>query len=84
MKTSFELDDYTRRRFDRAVEDVAVTRNKVEGIERFLVAIKDRVEVQETRLARVERKIFALWLIGPLLVGVFASLRSLRAWVMEN
>ncbi len=84
MKTSFELDDYTRRRFDRAVEDVAVTRNKVEGIERFLVAIKDRVEVQETRLVRLERKVFALWLIGPLMVGVFAFLQSLKAWVMEN
>ena len=78
------MDDYTRRRFDRAVEDVAVTRNKVEGIERFLVAIKDRVEVQETRLARLERKVFALWLIGPLMVGVFAFLQSLKAWVMEN
>ncbi len=84
MKTSFELDDYTRRRFDRAVEDVAVTRNKVEGIERFLVAIKDRVEVQETRLVRLERKVFALWLIGPLMVGAFAFLQSLKAWVMEN
>ncbi len=84
MKTSFELDDYTRRRFDRAVEDVAVTRNKVEGIERFLVAIKDRVEVQETRLVRLERKVFALWLIGPLMVGVFAFLQSFKAWVMEN
>lgn len=61
-----------------------MTRNKVEGIERFLVAIKDRVEVQETRLVRLERKVFALWLIGPLMVGVFAFLQSLKAWVMEN
>ena len=84
MKTPFELDDYTRRRFDRAVEDVAVTRNKVEGIERFLVAIKDRVEVQETRLVRLERKVFALWLIGPLMVGAFAFPQSLKPSVMEN
>ncbi len=77
------FDEYTQRRFDRMVEDVAVTRNKVEAIERFLGSTRAQFEEQESRLVRLERKIFAVWLIGPVLLGLAAFMQSIRSWLTD-
>jgi len=77
-------DEYTRGRFDRLVEDAAVTRNKVEMMERHLARLNRRDEEQEARLARAERRIFALWVVGPALVGASLFLQSLKTWLLER
>ena len=59
------FDEYTRQRFDRVAEDVAVVRTKVESIEKSLGGIHERYGSQESRLRSLERRVFAIWLIGP-------------------
>ncbi len=71
------LDTYTRKRLDRLAVDMAVTRSTVEEIEKRLVSIVAHFENHETRMKRVERKIFALWVLGPALLGVVTFLRNL-------
>ncbi len=80
MSFGFPADGYTQGRFDRMAVDVAITRSKVESIEKNLAAIDDRYQRQEERVVRLERKMFALWLIGPLALGVAALLGNLRGW----
>ena len=71
------VDNYTRQRLDRLVVDMAVTRTAVEGMEKQLASIGGRFGNQETRLKKVERKVFALWVLGPALVGLAVFLRHL-------
>ena len=71
------LDSYTRKKLDRLAVDMAVTRSTVEGIEKGLASIGARFENHETRMRRVERRIFALWVLGPVLLGVVTFLRNL-------
>ena len=72
------LDEYTRRRFDRAAEDIAVVRTKVESIEKSLAGFQEQFDSQQTRLGRVERRLFAVWIIGPILVAVAGYLKSIQ------
>ncbi len=78
------LDAYTRQRLDRMAVDVAVTRNSVEAIEKNLAGVKEHFENQEFRLLRVERRVFALWLIGPFLVATAVFLKTFKTWLTEN
>lgn len=71
------LDNYSRQRLDRLVVDMAVTRTTVEGIEKRLISIGGRFENHETRLKKVERRVFALWVLGPLLLGAVIFLKNL-------
>ena len=82
MTEPAQWDAYTRQRFDRLVEDTAVTRNKVEAIEQHLLHLKRRSEAQSQRLAQAERRIFALWVIGPALLGAGLFLQSVKAWLL--
>lgn len=75
-------DGYTQGRFDRMAEDVAITRSKVESMERNLAVIHERYDSHEARLSRLERKLFALWLVGPLLLGLAVALGNMRAWLL--
>ena len=75
-------DGYVQGRFDRMVEDVAITRSKVESMEKNLAVIHERYDSHEARLSRLERKMFALWLVGPLLLGVAVALGNMRVWLM--
>lgn len=77
------LDAYSQRRLDRMAEDVAVTRHKVEAIERLLSARGQELREQEGRLDRLERRLFALWVLGPILVGGAMVLQSLKSWFSE-
>ena len=70
------LDEYTRQRFDRIADDVAVTRAKVELIEHSLSGVREQFEAQDERLGRVERRVFAMWVLGPIAVGAAAFLNS--------
>jgi len=78
------LDEYTRCRFDRMAENVAVTRNKVEAIERHFCRLRGESEAQERRLGKLERKVAALWIVGPALVGLAALLANLKTWFLER
>lgn len=78
------LDEYTRRRFDRAAEDIAVVRTKVESIEQNLAVFQEQINSQQTRLGRAERRLFAVWIIGPILVGVAGFLKSFQHWLTES
>lgn len=76
-------DDYTRRRFDRVAEDVAVVRTKVESIEKSLGGVHESYASQESRLRRVERRVFGIWLIGPIALGGVAFLKTFKNWLTE-
>ncbi len=78
------LDHYTRRQLDRIVMDLAVTRNTVESIEKSLPGLQERFDLQESRLTRLERKVFALWVIGPLLVGGMTFAKNFQTWLTEH
>jgi len=75
-------DGYAQGRFDRMAEDVAITRSKVESMEKGLAVIHERHDAHEARLSRLERKLFALWLVGPLLLGAAAAMGNMRAWLL--
>ena len=77
-------DAYTRERMDRMAEDVAVTRNKVEAIERILTANRGESNVYRDRLGRLERKVFAIWILGPIVVGGAALVQTLRTLLTEQ
>ena len=77
-------DEDTRERMDRMAEDVAVTRNKVEAIERILSANRGESNVYRDRLGRLERKVFAIWILGPIVVGGAALVPTLRTWLTEQ
>ena len=64
--------------------DLAVTRNTVESIEKNLNGIQVRFDDQGDRLTRLERKVFALWVIGPILLTGIASLSTLKTWFTEK
>jgi hypothetical protein len=70
------LDTYTRKRLDEVAVDVAVTRNTVETIEKRLSTFCARFGEQETRLKQVERRVFAIWVLGPVLLGIAAFLKN--------
>ena len=74
-------DAYTRERMDRMAEDVAVTRNKVEAIERILTANRGESNVYRDRLGRMERKVFAIWILGPIGVVGAAFVQTWRPWL---
>ena len=78
------LDEYTRKRFDQAAEDIAVVRTKVESIEKNLAVFQEQFDLQEMRLGGVERRLFAVWIIGPILVGVVAFLKSFQHWLIGS
>jgi hypothetical protein len=73
-----------QRRFDRLIEDVAATRARVEAIHQSLAHLRSAAEEQRTRLGRLERQVFALWVIGPALMGAVATLKTFRTWLLEN
>ena len=73
------LDDYSRKRLDRLAVDMAVTRSTVEGIEKRLITIGGRFGNHENRLKKLERRVFALWVLGPVLVGAVTFLKNLAA-----
>lgn len=73
-----------QRRFDRLIEDVAATRARVEEIHQGLGHLRAEAEEQRSRLGRLERRVFALWVIGPVLVGALATLKSFRTWMLEH
>lgn len=75
------LDEYTRQRFDRVADDVAVVRTKVESIEKSLGITQRQFDAQATRLGRLERRLFAMWVFGPIAVGVLAFLKSFTDWL---
>ena len=75
---------YTRERIDRMADDVAVTRNKVEAIERILAANQGDSHEYRDRLGRLERKVFAIWILAPLVMGGAALVQTLRAWLTEQ
>lgn len=82
MPFDISTDDYRRRRFDVMAENVAVTRTKVESIEKTIVSAQARHEKQEERLVKLERKVFALWLIAPIVLGISAAMVNARTWFM--
>ena len=77
-------DGYSRERMDRISEDVAVTRSKVEAMERLLTANMSESRETRERLGKVERRVFALWVLGPIVGGAVAILQSLKVWITEH
>ena len=77
-------DAYTRERMDRMAEDVAVTRNKVVAIERILTANRGESHEYRDRLGKLERKVFAIWILWPIVVGGSALVQTLRTWLTEQ
>ena len=75
------LDEYIRKRFDRVADDVAIVRTKVESIERNLGAAQIRFDAHDTRLGRLERRLFAIWIFGPIAIGTLAFLKAITHWM---
>ena len=73
-----------RQRFDRVAEDVAVVRTKVELIEKRLGVVHDQFDSQGTRLGRLERRLFAIWVFGPIAVGGLVFLKFFKNWLTET
>ncbi|MCZ6627168.1 MAG: hypothetical protein O7E56_02960 [SAR324 cluster bacterium] len=78
------LDEYSRQRLDRVAIDVAFTRNTVQAIKDNFSSVKEQFENQESRLIRVERRVFALWIIGPIAIAGTSFLKTFKTWFMEN
>ncbi len=78
------LDEYSRQRLDSMVVDVAVTRSKVEAIELSLSRMCEQSDVQGTRLLRLERRVFTIWVLGPILLGAATFLHSFKTWLLER
>ena len=78
------LDEYTKQRLDKVAVDVAVTRSMVESMEKNMASIMIQSGTQESRLTRLEKRMFALWVIGPLLLGVATVLHSYKSWLTER
>ncbi|MDH4225324.1 MAG: hypothetical protein OEW12_06735 [Deltaproteobacteria bacterium] len=72
------MDEYHKMRLDRIAEDVAVTRNKVESMERVLALGQSHLDGMDKRVQGLERKMFSLWLVGPLLLGAAALYQNLK------
>ena len=73
-----------RERLNRIQVDVAITRTKVESIEKSLAAMREETISHNGRLGALERKMFSLWLIGPLFLGVAAFFNTIRTWLLEQ
>lgn len=80
------MNEYTQKRFDQLAEDVAVTRIKVEAIEKSLCRFHTERLGQETRISQLEKKVFSLFFIGPVLLGgvAFMSLfvNTFKTWLI--
>lgn len=70
------VDTYTRQRLDGLAVDMAATRSTVEAIDRRLVGLCTRLSDQEARLKKAERRVFAIWVLGPVLLGVITFFRN--------
>lgn len=62
-------------------ENVAVIRGKVDAMERNLDRLSRHAAEQTERLTRVEKRVFAVWLLGPVALGTVALLGTLRTWL---
>jgi len=70
------VDTYTRKRLDSVADDVAATRSTVEAIEHRLVGMCRQLNGYDTRLKKVERRVFTLWMLGPVLLGLATFLKT--------
>lgn len=75
---------YDQQRFDDMAENVAVIRGKVDTMERNLDQLNRHAAEQTERLTRVEKRVFAVWLLGPVALGTAALLGTLRTWLTEK
>jgi len=75
------MDDYARERFDRVAEDTAVTRHKVEAMERYLHRALHQLETLEHRVRSTENRLTVVWVLGPVLLAAFAFLQNLKGWL---
>ncbi len=73
---------YAQQRFDEVADNVAVIRGKVDAMERNLDQLSRHTAAQTERLTRVEKRVFAVWLLGPVALGTVALLGTLRTWLM--
>lgn len=72
---------YAQQRFDEVADNVAVIRGKVDAMERNLDQMNRHAAEQTERLTRVEKRVFAVWLLGPVALGTVALLGTLRTWL---
>lgn len=72
------MEAYTRQRLDQVAEDCAYTRSKIEMIERTLSDFRVQERHQEGRLIRLEKRLFALWVVGPFLVGLTVFFNTVK------
>lgn len=69
-------DTYTRQRLDGLADDVAATRSLVEHMDKNLSRVCGGLMDQDARLKKVERRVFAIWLLGPVLLGLATFLKT--------
>ena len=74
------MDPYLRQRLDSLSQDSAIAGEKLDQIERHLLDFHTETKKQEERLDRLERRLYALWLIGPFVVGGGVFLNALKSW----
>ena len=74
------MDPYLRQRLDQVAEDAAIARVMLETLERNLMDSRLAGQQQEKRLDQVERRVFALWIVGPVMVGVVMVLNIFKTW----
>ena len=68
-------------KIDKMMVDVAVVLSQVKAIMAGMAEHRDTHQRQEVRLQKLERRVFAVWIIGPIALAVVGSLKAIKDWI---